>query len=121
MMTPAETELAREMARHPEFPRSPRSLYLDDSGRPWTHVGAGVYVDGAMQVVIAPKVALIPDLSDPATWGGLLAQLPLPLDLVALGGHASLNVLTGVGTVAVRGTTMGEAVARAWLATRGAK
>lgn len=114
-------ELARELARHADLSTLPGAyLWSLSTGRYQRYAGSGVWVDdlnGKASTRVEADAVLV--LSDPATWGALLAQLPLPLDLVALGGHASLNVLTGVGTVAVRGPTMGEAVARAWLATRG--
>lgn len=122
-MTPAEMELARELARHADLSTLPGAyLWSLSTGRYQRYAGSGVWVDdlnGKASTRAEADAVLV--LSDPATWGALLARLPPSLDIAADAVGVSILMFTGAGYVTASGDTWGEAVARAWLATRGAK
>lgn len=63
-----------------------------------------------------PPKDFVPDLADPATQGCLLAMLPVPRVSVYGTGEA---VVTAGDEPRCEGSTLGEALARAWLAVHG--
>lgn len=130
-MTPAEQDLARQLARRPEWVwmdgmlSNVGRITLDRAGAPGAHSGAPRLPSGH-------KVSSgnYPDLSDPATQGCLIAALGERLQVVEPF-YKSLDPNAGrMWCVETRldtseypwiseGATLGEALAKAWLAVNG--
>ena len=114
-------ELARELVAHAGWDwDSVSGMAVSEWSAPGMALtdGRPQYVDGGGWIHVG---RWLPVLSHPATWGALLVQLPPTLDIAADAVGVSILMFTGAGNVTARGSTWGEAVARAWLATRGAK
>lgn len=112
-------ELARELVAHAGWDwDSMTGMAVTEWSTPGMALtdGRPQYVDGGVWVHVG---RWLPVLSDPATWGALLVQLPPTLDIAADAVGVSILMFTGAGNVTARGSTWGEAVAKGWLATRG--
>lgn len=116
-MTETEQALARELARHPAWRW--RDGMMSNAGRVWTNVANphGAY-DATPRLPDGHRVSTghYPDLADPATQGCLIAMLPVPR--VSVYGTGEAVVTAGYET-RCEGSTLGEALARAWLAVKG--
>lgn len=124
-MTETELELARELARHPKWKWERGMLAIWDNRRErvvWTADDGR----GLLCGTDATSPEHYPDLADPATLGCLIAMLGDD-DMIWIsnsttaydkdGSHQVWTVTRGrraLGTL--RGRTLGEALARAWLA-----
>lgn len=112
-MTPTEQALARELARHP--------------GWKWCEGMLATSGAGEFRITkLLYDATSIPDLSDPATQGCLIAALePWLLD-VSRRRYMSdvrwtVTIFRSGRTERPSAPTLGEAIARAWLAVQGGR
>lgn len=125
-MTPAEQDLARQLAAHPKWKwgrgmlaicgnRLERVVCTADDGR------------GLLCGTDTTCPEHYPDLSDAATIGCLIAMLGGDMIWISNsttvydkdGSHQEWTVTRGHALGPLRGRTLGEALARAWLAVQG--
>lgn len=144
-MTPTELELARELARHPKWVwREGMGVFVQSSATDQTpdrllasdetfwHAGSSYHGRPSWIRYARDRMAerCIPDLSDPATQGCLMAALGDQLQVVETfypsldpGAGRMWAVETRLDTSEYpwisEGATLGEALARAWLAAQG--
>lgn len=122
-MTPTELELARELARHPKW-KWERGMLAAWDNRLGRVVRAADNGRGLIRGTDATGTKHYPDLADPATQGCLIAALePWLLDVSR---RRYMSDVRWTVTIFLSGRTehpsaptLGEAIARAWLAAQG--
>lgn len=132
-MTPEETEIAREMAEHPEFRWGAGMRALDEHGIGYRIMGADV--DDRSAIAFCEEDYLseytiwhptdpdarpfLLDLADPATQGVVLAMIAeTGYASLYIGQHRSIVHHEGSGGKPIHADTPGAALGRAWLASR---